>query len=110
MSAYICKYVNSYPVTSMRYAIQNLSTSFFGGPPDIAVAGPNVGSNLGLVTQASGTVGAATEAVKEGVPAIAFSGTTGSQTVCTLRPSRAEMLQSRRSLEWRRFVPVRDTC
>ena len=39
--------------------------------------GPNVGSNAGIVTQISGTVGAACEAAKEGVPAIAFSGTTG---------------------------------
>lgn len=36
-------YVNSFPVTSMRYGIQNLSESFFDGPPDIAVAGFNVG-------------------------------------------------------------------
>ena len=64
----------------MRHGIQNLSTHFFGGLPDIALAGFNVGSNLGIVTQFSGTVGAATEAVKESVPAIAFSGTTGSQT------------------------------
>ncbi|KAF2160573.1 hypothetical protein M409DRAFT_70326 [Zasmidium cellare ATCC 36951] len=73
-------YVNSYPVTSMRYGIQNLSTTFFQGPPDIAVAGFNVGTNLGIVTSISGTVGAAVEAVKEGVPAIAFSGSTGHQT------------------------------
>jgi 5'/3'-nucleotidase SurE len=64
----------------MRYGIQNLSQTYFGGPPDIAVAGPNVGTNLGLVAQGSGTVGAATEAVKEGIPGIAFSGSTGSQT------------------------------
>lgn len=64
----------------MRHGIQNLSFEFFGSSPDIAVAGPNVGTNLGIVTSISGTVGAATEAVKEGVPAIAFSGTTGSQT------------------------------
>lgn len=36
-------------------------------------------ANLGPTTQISGTVGAATEAAKEGVPAIAFSGTTGTQ-------------------------------
>lgn len=36
-------YVNSYPVTSMRYGIQTLSPHFFGGLPDIAVAGFNVG-------------------------------------------------------------------
>lgn len=39
-------YVNSYPVTSMRYGIQNLSQTFFGGAPDLAVAGFNVGSTL----------------------------------------------------------------
>lgn len=74
------QYVNSYPVTAMRHGIQNLSLTHFRARPDIAVAGPNVGANLGPVVQISGTVGAATEAVKEGVPAIAFSGTTGSQT------------------------------
>lgn len=36
-------YVNSYPVTSIRYGIQTLSPKFFGGAPDIAVAGYNVG-------------------------------------------------------------------
>ena len=36
-------YVNSYPVTSMRYGIQTLSPKYFGGAPDIAVAGFNVG-------------------------------------------------------------------
>lgn len=41
-------YVNSYPVTSMRYGIQNLSTRFFGGPPDIAVAGFNVGGEQSI--------------------------------------------------------------
>lgn len=39
-------YVNSYPVTSMRYGIQNLSQTIFGGVPDIAVAGFNVGGEL----------------------------------------------------------------
>ncbi|KAI5363893.1 Putative survival protein SurE [Septoria linicola] len=73
-------YVNSFPVTSMRHGIKNLATEFCGGPPDIAVAGPNVGTNLGAVTQFSGTVGASVEAAKLGLPAIAFSGSTGKQT------------------------------
>ncbi|KAI4125355.1 MAG: hypothetical protein LQ338_004314, partial [Usnochroma carphineum] len=79
-------YVNSYPVTSMRYGIQTLSPKFFGGAPDIAVAGFNVGANLGPTTLISGTVGATTEAAKESIPAIAFSGTTGSQTAWTVNP------------------------
>ncbi|KAF2211342.1 hypothetical protein CERZMDRAFT_43394 [Cercospora zeae-maydis SCOH1-5] len=73
-------YVNSFPVTSTRYGIQVLSQEFFGGPPDLAVTGPNVGSNLGIVTRISGTVGAAVEAIKLGIPAIAFSGSSGRQT------------------------------
>ena len=39
-----------------------------------------IAANLGSTVLVSGTVGAATEASKEGIPAIAFSGTTGSQT------------------------------
>jgi 5'-nucleotidase len=58
--------VNSYPVTAIRYGLQTLAPRFFDGKPDIAVTGPNVGSNLGLAVLVSGTVGAATEAVKEG--------------------------------------------
>ncbi|KAF2100270.1 sure-like protein [Rhizodiscina lignyota] len=73
-------YVNSYPVTSIKYGIQTLASTLLPGPIDIAVTGPNVGSNLGLTTQLSGTVGAATEAAKEGIPAIAFSGSSGDAT------------------------------
>ncbi|KAL8728238.1 MAG: hypothetical protein Q9166_005541 [cf. Caloplaca sp. 2 TL-2023] len=105
-------YVNSYPVTSMRYGIETLSPKFFGGAPELAVAGFNVGgtsspfllpsypllslpiacnkveltntqANLGTTTLISGTVGAATSAAKLSIPAIAFSGTTGSQTAWT---------------------------
>ena len=56
----------------MRYGIETLSPKFFGDAPDIAVTGPNVGSNLGVVVLASGTVGAATEAVKEGMYLLYF--------------------------------------
>lgn len=65
----------------MKYGLQTLASKIFnGGAVDIAVAGPNVGSNLGILTQLSGTVGAATEAVKEGIPGIAFSGSSGNAT------------------------------
>lgn len=39
-------YVNSYPVTAVRYGIQNLSQTIFGGPADIAVTGFNVGGEI----------------------------------------------------------------
>lgn len=51
---------------------------FDGDGPELAVTGPNVGSNLDIQVPFSGTVGAAVEAVKEGIPAIAFSGRSGS--------------------------------
>ncbi|KAG9125175.1 hypothetical protein FRC07_008678 [Ceratobasidium sp. 392] len=71
-------YVNSYPVTAVKYGTATLAPKFFGGAPDIVVTGPNLGNNLGSTTKISGTVGAATEAVKQGIPAIAFSGKSGS--------------------------------
>ncbi|KAL5514053.1 hypothetical protein ACEPAG_2814 [Sanghuangporus baumii] len=71
-------YVNSFPVTSIRFGIQTAVPPFFGGTgPDLVVAGPNVGNNLGSVVLISGTVGAAAEAAKEGFPSIAFSGAGG---------------------------------
>ncbi|EFQ36008.1 5'/3'-nucleotidase SurE [Colletotrichum graminicola] len=72
------RWVNSYPVTSIRYGIEQFAPELWNGSaPDLAVTGPNVGSNLFLQVQFSGTVGAATYAAhKKGIPAIAFSGLT----------------------------------
>lgn len=40
-------WVNSFPVTSMRYGINSIGPSHWGGAaPELAVAGPNVGSNV----------------------------------------------------------------
>ncbi|KAI9643783.1 hypothetical protein NHQ30_007133 [Ciborinia camelliae] len=78
-SAHQFNYVNSYPVTAMEYGINTLSPGYFGGVPNLAVAGPNVGVNTGVISFVSGTVGAAIEAVQLGVPGIAFSGADGSQ-------------------------------
>ncbi|RDW80249.1 hypothetical protein BP6252_04887 [Coleophoma cylindrospora] len=73
-------YVNSYPATAMEYGINTLAPTFFGGAPDFAVTGVNVGVNLGIQVPFSGTVGAAVEAMNLGIPAVVFSGYTGSQT------------------------------
>lgn len=64
----------------MSYGISTLSPSLFGTAPDFAVSGPNVGVNTGVAVLLSGTVGAAVEAMNLGIPAVAFSGTTGDQT------------------------------
>jgi 5'-nucleotidase len=60
----------------VTYALKNLTSTYLDGPPALVLTGPNVGSNVGLATLFSGTVGAASAA---GLPAVAFSGTTGDQ-------------------------------
>lgn len=65
----------------MKYGIDSRAPQFFDGLPDLAVAGPNVGNNIGLEVYFSGTAGAATYAAHTaGIPGIAFSGASGSQT------------------------------
>lgn len=60
----------------MRYGIDTIGPQFWSGEaPELAVSGPNVGSNLYLAVHFSGTVGAAVHAAKNAkIPAIAFSG------------------------------------
>ncbi|KAF2274741.1 sure-like protein [Westerdykella ornata] len=70
-------YVNSYPVTSIKYGIDTVAPKLWGAnsKPELALTGPNVGSNVGLAVQFSGTVGAAVYAARTArIPAIAFSG------------------------------------
>lgn len=49
-------YVNSFPATAMQYGINTFAPQQLGGKPDLAVTGPNVGGNLGLINEFSGTV------------------------------------------------------
>ncbi|KAH8835082.1 5'/3'-nucleotidase sure family protein [Flagelloscypha sp. PMI_526] len=58
-------YVNAYPVDGIKFGLSNLTKSLFSGNPTLVATGPNVGSNLGVETLFSGTVG---------IPAVAFSG------------------------------------
>ncbi|KAI0128975.1 survival protein sure-likephosphatase/nucleotidase-like protein [Xylariales sp. AK1849] len=69
-------WVNSYPVTSVRYGIDTFGPQIWNGEaPELVVSGPNVGGNLWLEVPFSGTVGVAVYSVHEaGIPAIAFSG------------------------------------
>ncbi|KAK0383685.1 hypothetical protein NLU13_9596 [Sarocladium strictum] len=69
-------WVNSFPVTSIRYGIDTFGPQMWDGEaPELAVTGPNVGTNLGIQVPFSGTVGAACYAAHDaGIPAIAFSG------------------------------------
>ncbi|KAF2036785.1 sure-like protein [Setomelanomma holmii] len=75
-------YVNSYPVTSIKNGIDVTAPKLWNGAkPELAVTGPNVGSNIAIQAPFSGTIGAATYAAKTAkIPAIAFSGVTGDPT------------------------------
>ena len=57
------------PATTIQIAIKNIVT----GRPDLVVTGVNSGYNLGASAYLSRTVGAARQAVIEGVPAVATS-------------------------------------
>jgi 5'-nucleotidase len=57
------------PATTVQVALKNIMAP----RPDLVVSGINNGYNLGTSTYLAGTVGAARQAVMEGVPAIAAS-------------------------------------
>ena len=60
----------------MKYGIDTFGPQLWdGAAPELAVAGPNVGSNLFVAVPFSGTVGAVAYAAETaGIPSIAFSG------------------------------------
>lgn len=88
-------------VRAVKVGVQTTAPQFFGGTkPDILVSGPNVGKNVGVAVLGAGTVlvfsfflplnkklltqtrtarGAAVEGAKEGIPAVAFSGSFSTQ-------------------------------
>ncbi|KAM0450836.1 hypothetical protein ACHAO4_006227 [Trichoderma viride] len=68
-------WVNSFPVTAMKYGINTFGPQLWNGSaPEFAVAGPNVGTNVFVQLPFSGTVAAAAYAAHEaGIPSIAFS-------------------------------------
>lgn len=74
-------WVNSFPATSMRLGLSEVGPGVWGEgqAAELAVTGPNVGSNLWAQVPFSGTIGSACYAAHEGgVPAIAFSGLSNS--------------------------------
>ena len=60
--------VAGYPADTVNVALDEL-----GLHPDLVVSGINFGQNLGPYVDISGTVGAAKEAVRRGIPALAVS-------------------------------------
>jgi 5'/3'-nucleotidase SurE len=66
-------YVDGTPVAAVIHGLETLAPAHWKGLPDLVIAGPNFGSNLGTVTPHSGTVGAAITAINRGIPALAIS-------------------------------------
>ncbi|KAG0148596.1 hypothetical protein CROQUDRAFT_721605 [Cronartium quercuum f. sp. fusiforme G11] len=69
---HVC-YVNGNPIDAIEYGVRNLSQLYFGGPPDLALTGPNLGANIGPQAEFSGTYNAAEWAALHDIPAIALS-------------------------------------
>ncbi|KAJ7619512.1 sure-like protein [Roridomyces roridus] len=92
-------YVNAYPVDAAIFGIQMLAPEFWSSRPDFVFSGPNVGNNAGgLTVHRSGTVGAATEAAKQGIPAAAFSGATASHISYTTLTTNPDSKNTRAAL------------
>jgi len=65
--------VDGTPAMAVLYGIDILSKKRWGAYPDLVISGPNEGNNTGILTNHSGTVGAAVTALYRGIPAIAVS-------------------------------------
>lgn len=60
--------VTGFPADSVNYALDVLKLT-----PNVVVSGSNLGQNLGPISEISGTVGAARQAARRGIPALAIS-------------------------------------
>jgi 5'-nucleotidase len=69
-SGYPAVAVAGTPADSVNHA---LDVVLADAGPDLVVSGSNEGQNLGIITDVSGTVGAARTAARRGIPALAIS-------------------------------------
>jgi 5'/3'-nucleotidase SurE len=96
--------VSSFPADAVRYALSRL----FKVPPDIVISGINQGHNLGRCVVNSGTVGAAMEAARVGVPAICLSADRHAQTnnlwMCAVRGVVKQCLEAVRTARSGAFI------
>ncbi|MGB8331247.1 MAG: 5'/3'-nucleotidase SurE [Polyangiales bacterium] len=119
-SGYPATAVMGYPADSVLYALENL---YPDAPPHVVLSGINAGQNVGdwsggLLSQISGTVGAAKTAACSGVPALASSQGNGppydyaagvDAVVTWLRANRAALLEGEVSLEFITSINI-PTC
>lgn len=88
----------------MRYGLDTLAPEFFDGEVDIAVSGPNTVNNLALAVLFSGTVGAATGAVEDGMLSAS------SQRIVNTAHVLTKTRRSSNCILWRRRLRGRVEC
>ncbi|MBM3659547.1 MAG: survival protein SurE [Actinobacteria bacterium] len=67
-SGYEAYAVTGFPADAVNYAFDEL-----GIQPNVVISGSNLGQNMGTISEISGTVGAARQAARRGIPALAVS-------------------------------------
>ncbi len=77
-------YIEGTPVMAVLYGIDALALARWGRPPDLVLAGPNEGQNVGAIIVNSGTVSVVQMALTRGIPAIALSAGANSADDATL--------------------------
>ena len=92
-TGYAATAVQGYPADSVNYAIDNVLKK----TPNVIVSGVNIGQNLGTITDASGTVGAARAAAQRGIPALAVSANLRTPDYATAAKLAAEWVQDHRA-------------
>ncbi|KAJ8522172.1 hypothetical protein ONZ45_g1195 [Pleurotus djamor] len=76
-------YVTAFTVGAVQSGIENVSPTIFSSPPDLVLVGVHIGNTVGNALKTSGLISAAAFAINHGIPAITFSGATGSQVSYT---------------------------
>jgi 5'-nucleotidase len=90
-------YVNGTPVMAALHGLDVAAMKRWGSAPDLVLSGPNEGQNVGAIILSSGTVSAAQFAALRGLPAIALSAGSNTESGTLDNPLSVEV--ARRSVE-----------
>lgn len=90
-------YVNGTPVMALLYGLDVAGTERWNGAPDLVLSGPNEGQNVGAIILSSGTVSAAQVAAVRGLPAVALSAGSNTESETLDNPLSDEV--ARRAVE-----------
>jgi len=92
-SGYAATAVQGFPADSVDHALDVVKLT-----PDVVISGANHGQNMGTIVDVSGTVGAARQAARRGIPALAVSAQLGDNPDFTTSAQLAvEWLQENRA-------------